>query len=264
MRALPLVLILSLATAGSLAAQTPRYAAEAPESTNWIADARNGVYYPVDCEIGLTVPRADRLYYATETAVRRDGYAHTTSCPVIRPRLQDVPPPTHPAPVAQVQANHAEPANRHLRRGFWFSGGLGYGTLGCDDCTSREDGLSGGLALGGSLSQKVLLGVGTNGWTKDEGGSTLTVGTLVALIRFYPSATGGFFLLGGLGVGSIHLAVDGFGSDSETGAGALLGLGYDIRVGSNVSLTPFWNGFAAQTTNFDANVGQLGLSITLH
>ena len=58
--------------------------------------------------------------------------------------------------------------------------------------------------------------------------------------------------------------VDGFGSDSETGAGALLGLGYDIRVGWNVSLTPFWNGFATTTSNSDANVGQLGLSLTLH
>ena len=32
-------------------------------------------------------------------------------------------------------------------------------------------------------------------------GATLTVSTVTALIRFYPSATGGFFLLGGLGVG---------------------------------------------------------------
>ncbi len=93
---------------------------------------------------------------------------------------------------------------------------------------------------------------------------TLTVGTVVALIRFYPSATGGFFLLGGLGLGTIHAEADGFGSDSETGGGALLGLGYDIRIGRNTSLTPFWNGFAARTSNADANVGQLGLSITLH
>jgi hypothetical protein len=110
----------------------------------------------------------------------------------------------------------------------------------------------------------VLLGGGTTGWTKSEGGVTLTVGTLVALIRFYPSSTGGFFLLGGLGLGTIHAQVDGFGSESETGAGALLGLGYDIRVGRNVSLTPFWNGFAVRSSNADANVGQLGLGVTLH
>ncbi len=110
----------------------------------------------------------------------------------------------------------------------------------------------------------MLLGGATTGWTKNEGGVTLTVGTVVAMIRFYPSATGGFFLLGGLGLGTIHAEIDGFGSDTETGGGALLGLGYDIRVGDNVSLTPFWNGFAARTSNADANVGQLGLSVTLH
>lgn len=52
--------------------------------------------------------------------------------------------------------------------------------------------------------QKLLLGVGTNGWTKSEGGATLTVGTLTALMRFYPSATGGFFLTGGLGLGTVN------------------------------------------------------------
>ena len=44
----------------------------------------------------------------------------------------------------------------------------------------------------------------------------------------------------------------------------LVGLGYDIRVGDNVSLAPAWLGFAARTSNSDANVGQLSLGVTLH
>ena len=152
----------------------------------------------------------------------------------------------------------------HTREGFWFNGGLGYGSLGCQDCTGREGAVSGGLAIGGTLSQKVLLGAGTTGWTKSESGATLTVGTLTAQIRFYPSATGGLYLLGGLGLGSIRAELDGFGSETEVGPGALLGLGYDFRVGQNVSLTPYWNGFATTTANADANVGQLGLSVTIH
>lgn len=159
---------------------------------------------------------------------------------------------------------HASAQTSHAREGFWFSGGLGYGSLGCENCGGRESGLSGGLALGGTLSQKFLLGVGTNGWTKSEGGATLTVGTLTAMMRFYPSATGGFFVTGGLGLGTINAELSGFGSASETGVGALVGLGYDFRVGQNVSLTPFWNGFAMSSSNSDANVGQLGLSVTVH
>jgi hypothetical protein len=163
------------------------------------------------------------------------------------------------APQAASAQGHPE-----TRQGFWFNGGLGYGSLGCQDCGSREGSLSGGLAIGGTLSQKLLLGVGTNGWTKSEDGATLTVGTLTALMRFYPSATGGFFLLGGVGLGQVHAEVSGFGSGSETGVGALLGLGYDFRVGNNVSLTPFWNGFAMSSSETDANVGQLGLGVTVH
>lgn len=153
---------------------------------------------------------------------------------------------------------------QQTRKGFWFNAGLGYGSLGCDDCTDREGGLSGGLSLGGTLNQHWLLGVGTSGWSKEETGVKLETGTLDLRVRFYPSATGGFFLTGGVGFGTIYAKVDGFGSDRENGAGLLLGLGFDARIGKNVSLTPFWNGFAVRTDNSDVNVGQIGLGVTVH
>lgn len=37
---------------------------------------------------------------------------------------------------------------KHARNGFWFNGGLGFGSLGCEDCDARETGPSGGLSLG--------------------------------------------------------------------------------------------------------------------
>jgi hypothetical protein len=150
------------------------------------------------------------------------------------------------------------------RHGFWFNGGLGYGSLGCDNCGSREGGLSGGLSLGGTLSPKWLLGVGTSGWYKDVGGASLTIGSLDARVRFYPSRTGNFFFTGGLGLGTIAVDIGGLGSDSENGASAILGIGYDIRLSPGLSLTPYWNGFAVRTSNADANVGQLGISLTAH
>jgi hypothetical protein len=147
--------------------------------------------------------------------------------------------------------------------GFWFSAGLGYGSLGCQDCGSRTGSGSGYIALGGSLSDKVLLGVSSNGWLKSENGTTLTVNAYTAAIRFYPSVTNGFFLLGGLGLGTVSASITGTGSGSETGVGALLGLGYDLRLGSKVSLTPYWNGYAMNSSNLDANVGQIGVGITV-
>lgn len=94
-------------------------------------------------------------------------------------------------------------------------------------------------------------------------GVRLTAGTLTALLRFYPSEVGGFFLQGGLGISSLEASMGGF-SVRETGVGAVLGLGYDIRVAPNVSLTPFWNGVGLSFSDGDANFGQLGLSITVH
>jgi len=154
--------------------------------------------------------------------------------------------------------------NPQTRQGFWFNGGIGFGSAGCDGCDGRETAPTLTLTFGGTISPKFLLGASLDGWSKSEDGATLTVGTLLARMRFYPSARGGFFLTAGLGMGTVTAELSGLGSDSETGTGVLIGLGYDIRVGKNVSLTPFWNGFATHTSNTDFNVGQLGLSVTTH
>ena len=114
------------------------------------------------------------------------------------------------------------------------------------------------------MSDRVLLGVGTTGWTKSEDGASLTVGTLDARVRYYPMLRSGFFLTGGLGLGSVHASVDGLGSETDLGLGALLGVGYDWRVGANVSVTPYWNGYAVSVDAADMNVGQLGVAITVH
>ena len=164
--------------------------------------------------------------------------------------------------VAAPLLAHAQ--NAQVRDGFWFSGGLGYGSLGCQDCGSRTGGMSGGLSLGGTITPRFLLGVGTEGWTKSEQGATLTVGTLDARVRFYPSATGGFFVTGGLGIGTMTGTVPGFGTVTENGLGTLVGIGYDYRIARNTSITPYWNGFAMKNSNTDANVGQMGIAITLH
>ena len=159
-------------------------------------------------------------------------------------------------------AAHAQ--NPQDRMGFWFNAGLGYGSLGQENVDSREGGLSGGLQIGTTLSQKLLIGAGANAWRKSENGATLTAATYTALVRFYPSATGGFFLNGGLGIGRVDMEVEGLGSAAENGLGVMLGLGYDFRVGRNVSVTPFWNGAAISNDAGSANFGQIGLGLTVH
>lgn len=149
------------------------------------------------------------------------------------------------------------------RQGFWFNGGLGWGSAGCDGCDGRVEAPTVALAVGGTLNPKFLLGASIDGWSKSEGGTTLTIVALLARLRWYPSARGGFFVTGGVGIGTVD-AEQGSLSGNESGTGALLGIGYDIRIGRMTSLTPFWNGFATHTSSTDFNVGQLGLSITTH
>lgn len=162
-----------------------------------------------------------------------------------------------------LAAGDAGAQSPHEREGFWFYAGLGHGSMGCPRCGAREGALSGGLGIGGTLGPNVMVGAGMTAWSESANGATLTVGTLTAVIRYYVSATAGFFLLSGVGLGSIHAALDGYGSETETGRGLIAGLGWDIRLSPNVSLTPFGNLFVASTTTADANVWQLGLGITV-
>jgi hypothetical protein len=164
---------------------------------------------------------------------------------------------------ASADAQKSRARNTQAHDGLWFSGGLGYGSLGCDNCGSREGGLSGDLAFGTTISQRFLVGVGASAWSKTDQGARVTVSTLDARVRFYPSTTGGFFVTGGLGLGSVRGDFGGF-TATENGIGTVLGLGWDIRVAKNTSITPYWNGFAMKNNNTDANVGQAGIAVTLH
>jgi hypothetical protein len=131
--------------------------------------------------------------------------------------------------------------NPQTRQGFWISFGVGAGSLSCDDCGDEsETGTNLNLRMGGTLSQKFILGGELNFWTKTEGDVSLTSGHMGPVVLFYPSATGGFFLKGGLGIASTSLELGSFTFD-EQGIGVTLGLGYDARVGKNFALTPYFD-----------------------
>ena len=55
-----------------------------------------------------------------------------------------------------------------------------------------------------------------------------------------------------------------FGSGSESGFGMLLGAGYDVRVGRNMSITPVANWFRGGFDGGSTNVLQIGVGVTSH
>lgn len=166
--------------------------------------------------------------------------------------------------LASSRPAEAQDSGPRERQGFWIGFGLGPGSLSCDDCSGSETSYSGNFRLGGTISRKVLLGFESNAWYKEQSGVSLTMANASAVVIFYPSATGGFHLKGGLGVSRLEVEISGLGGGGETGAGALLGIGYDFRAGRNFSLTPFLNGLGGNFDGGSANFWQVGLGLSWH
>jgi hypothetical protein len=166
--------------------------------------------------------------------------------------------------LAVALAGTASAQQAQARHGFWFGGGLGYGSMGlsCDGCADvgREGSISGFAALGGTLRSNIRLGVEMNGWTKSQGAGTVTMGNLSGAAYWYPMPTQGLFIKGGAGYSNLR-ADDGVSSASDGGFGVLAGLGYDIRAGRKLSITPTANWFRGGFNGGSANVLQFGLGV---
>ena len=69
----------------------------------------------------------------------------------------------------------------------------------------------------------------------------------------------------GTGAGYSVLSVDdGISTADDSGFGLVGGLGYDLRVGKNLSITPVANYFRGAFDGGSANVLQLGVGVTSH
>ena len=181
------------------------------------------------------------------------------------------------ASVAQAQS----PGRTNARQGFWVGFGLGGGSAGTNCSLSscgndRSTGLSGYARLGGTLSRSLLLGVETNGWRHSEAGVNESIGFGSFVVLWYPSPTGALYLKFGLG-GMTYRADDGVDEFTATAPSASIGLGYEVRVGRNVSLVPYVNSLASSSVRlrFDGvpistgedisiNLFQFGLGVTWH
>ncbi|PYO91504.1 MAG: hypothetical protein DMD62_15855 [Gemmatimonadetes bacterium] len=160
-------------------------------------------------------------------------------------------------------ASAASAQRPQTRKGFWIGFGFGYGSYTCTDCGSLGS-VSGYLKMGGTVSPHLLLGGETNGWTKSEGGETLTAGNASFAGYYYPQPAGGLFLRGGVGFSTIS-GSSGGATASQTGAGATAGLGYDLRVGASTSVTPVFNFvWGHPDTGFSQSILQFAVGVTFH
>jgi len=138
---------------------------------------------------------------------------------------------------AQKQAKSEGP----YREGFWIGVGLGYGsaTISCSECTdnSRYGAPTLTLRMGGTPSRRLLVGGELNAWSRTSSNITETVGDLSAVALYYPSATGTFFIKGGAG-GVVYQANTSPKLETS-GFGVSIGIGIDLYLGRQFSLTPY-------------------------
>jgi hypothetical protein len=177
-------------------------------------------------------------------------------------------------------ASAASAAHPQERQGFWIGLGGGYGSAKatCDDCEGDREGAGAGyLKMGFTLNERLLLGGEFNLWTKSEDDVTLNLYNATATLTFYPKAESGFFLKGGVGASFVDTEFDDgdITADLGSGLGLLAGVGYDWRLGRNVSVTPAFNywygspgdlviGGETLATNWKQNVFDITIGVTFH
>lgn len=147
-----------------------------------------------------------------------------------------------PALLASAPAVRAQDAERPPARheGFWVAFGLGGGSNLADWADGARAGVGGYVRLGGTVSERFLIGGELIGWGRDRNGATFSESGATAVAMFYPAGHGAFVKLGAGFAGWAAQATVPGGTLTQTAGGfaGTLGLGYDLRIGGNLYLTP--------------------------
>jgi len=131
----------------------------------------------------------------------------------------------------------------HERDGVLLGFNLGAGTAGVNFTgvdSDREGGFAGGLRVGYAFTPELAVGLDGTFWSKEVDNETWSFDVGAASLTYYPGA-GGFFVRGGVGVGTMEFKTESGGvtfSASDDGFGFLLGTGYEWRLSQKFALGP--------------------------
>ncbi len=142
-----------------------------------------------------------------------------------------------------------------VRDGQWLGVGFGGGfdQVSCDICSGDpKSGFAGYVRFGGTLSSRLLIGAEFNGWTRGEESIRQYLGSLSAVLLWYTRPDGSFYVKGGLGAVGYRAAEDGDALTALT-VGGQVGIGYEYRIGDNLSLAPFANLVLAPSAGLSFN-----------
>ena len=149
---------------------------------------------------------------------------------------------------AQRRRGLVDVSPSHGRRGFWIEGGAGAGwesfKFDGDPYTESLTKPTFSLGLGGTVSPSLRLGVEGTIWVYHyfddvaQVDVTESLSAILAVARFYPARSAGFFVKGGGGLGVSAADVEFGDGTSETGFAWMLGAGYEIQLSRSLFITP--------------------------
>ncbi len=132
-------------------------------------------------------------------------------------------------------------AAQEPRDGFWISLGAGGGwNLARNISDETKPGVAGYFRMGWAVDPDVLLGGEAIFWGREQSEQLFTRGNVTLTGLYYPVGRKGLFLKLSLGVAFLDFFPT---SDStliatERGFGSNIALGYDLRIGRSVFVTP--------------------------
>jgi hypothetical protein len=167
-------------------------------------------------------------------------------------------------------------------QGLWGAFSLGFaGTkTDCSNCT--DPGYVGNgstiIEVGGTISRHVRLGAEFFGWDQSMGDAKGRLAMVMAATRWYPDGSLPFYLKFGFGVSNgVAEGADSSGtefSEKRTGLGIMIGLGWDLRVARNFSVTLTGGQYSGLLGDFVVPAGTaqdllsmayvVGLGVTIH
>lgn len=144
--------------------------------------------------------------------------------------------------VAQAPDGLVE-VHESARKGFWLGLGLGAGgesydlrpAVGYSDVLYRP---TVSLRLGGTVSSNLRLGGEVLSWINENGPAVESLSSALFIAQFYPFSSSGLYLKGGLGIGRNAVDFDNGFDEGDTGFAALIGAGYELRLGRRFYLNP--------------------------
>ena len=129
------------------------------------------------------------------------------------------------------------------RKGLWL--GLGFGAGGESYDLTPSTGYSDvlyrptvSLRMGGTVSPHLRLGGEVLSWINEVGPALESLSSALFIAQLYPFSRSGLYLKGGLGIGRNAVHFDDGYDEGDTGFAALIGAGYELRLGRRFFLNP--------------------------